>query len=61
MLIDAVQSVGRFVKITAVKVHDKTFWKVWNWYRTVWLCLTVHIIITSSLHYGLKSKCIYPN
>jgi len=25
MLIDAVQSVGRFIKITAAKVHDKTF------------------------------------
>jgi len=27
MLIDAVQSVGRFVKITAAKVHDKNFLK----------------------------------
>ena len=27
MLIGAVQSVGRFVKITAVKVHDKNFLK----------------------------------
>jgi adenylate cyclase class IV len=27
MLIDAVQSVGRFVKITATKVHDKNFLK----------------------------------
>lgn len=27
MLIDAVQSVGRFIKITAAKVHDKTFLK----------------------------------
>jgi hypothetical protein len=27
MLIDAVQSVGRFIKITAVKVHDKNFLK----------------------------------
>jgi hypothetical protein len=27
MLIDAVQSVGRFIKITAAKVHDKNFLK----------------------------------
>ena len=27
MLIDAVQSVGRFVKITEAKVHDKNFLK----------------------------------
>ena len=27
MLIDAVQSVGRFVKVTAAKVHDKNFLK----------------------------------
>ena len=27
MLIDAVQSVGRFIKITAAKVHDKKFLK----------------------------------
>jgi len=27
MLTDAVQSVGRFVKITAAKVHDKNFLK----------------------------------
>ena len=30
MLIDAVQSVGRFVKITAAKVHDKNFLRAWN-------------------------------
>jgi len=27
LLIDAVQSVGRFVKITVAKVHDKNFLK----------------------------------
>ena len=27
MLIDAVQSVGRFIKITEAKVHDKNFLK----------------------------------
>ena len=27
MLIDAVQSVGRFIKITEAKMHDKTFLK----------------------------------
>lgn len=30
MLIDAVQSVGRFIKITAAKVHDKNFLKNLN-------------------------------
>lgn len=38
MLIDAVQSVGRFVKITEARVHDKNFLSVWSWFPIAWWC-----------------------
>ncbi len=69
MLIDAVQSVGRFVKITAAKVHDKNFLKslelishsmivfdkAYNYYHqfALWTTLQVYFVTR------LKKNAVY--
>lgn len=69
MLIDAVQSVGRFIKITAAKVHDKNFLKeielmsysmvvfdrAYNYYHqfAIWTAINVYFVTR------LKKNAVY--
>jgi hypothetical protein len=69
MLIDAVQSVGRFIKITAAKVHDKNFLKeielmsysmvvfdrAYNYYHqfAIWTSINVYFVTR------LKKNAVY--
>ena len=69
MLIDAVQSVGRFVKITAAKVHDKNFLKeielmshsmvvfdkAYNYYNQFAIWTSIHVYFVTRL----KKNAVY--
>ncbi|MGI6337962.1 MAG: transposase [Bacteroidales bacterium] len=55
MLIDAVQSVGRLIKMTAAKVHDQNFLKSLNLISD---SMIVFDKITTSLPSGLNSVYI---
>jgi len=69
MLIDAVQSVGRFIKITEAKVHDKNFLKelelishsmvvfdrAYNYYHQLALWTTKSVFFVT----GIKKNALY--
>jgi len=58
MLIDAVQSVGRFMRITEAKTHDKNFLKDIQVPKYSMLVLIRRTIIISSLQSGQRMKSI---
>ncbi len=58
MLIDAVQSVGKFMKITAAKMHDKNFLSKIEVPQFSMLVFDKATIITNSSTSGRKRKFI---